>query len=141
MLETRLLSEFDHVCGGSSLDHIPVGDSQFVGALLNGILGCATIIDPAGRYLYANREYLDFVGRPAREVIGSTVLEVLGENVHRSYQLVMRDLPAGKTIRREGWADYGPLGSRYIEQTITAYHPEGGAVSGYIALSPTPIMR
>ncbi|URK86200.1 PAS domain S-box protein (plasmid) [Rhizobium sp. RCAM05350] len=135
MFEVRLLSEVGHTSGGSTLDHVPVGDPQFVGALLNGVLGCATVIDPAGRYLYANQDYLDFVGRPAREVIGSTVLEVLGESVHRSYQLVMGDLRAGKTIRREGWTDYGPLGSRYIEQTVTAYQLEGSPISSYIALS------
>ncbi|MDB5666421.1 MAG: hypothetical protein JWS11_2964, partial [Cypionkella sp.] len=36
----------------SGLTHLPVGTPQFVGALLNGTLGCAAVIDPAGRYLY-----------------------------------------------------------------------------------------
>ncbi|WP_428424130.1 PAS domain S-box protein [Pararhizobium sp.] len=135
MLEGRRLSEVEHASGGSTLDLVPIGAPQFVGALLNGVLGCAAVIDPAGRYFYANQDYLDFVGRPAQEVIGSTVLEVLGESVHRSYQLVMRDLFAGKTIRREGWNDYGPLGNRYIEQTITAYQLGEGPISGYIAFS------
>jgi two-component system NtrC family sensor kinase len=136
MMDTPLqLFEREHVCGGTTLDHVPASDNQFVAALLGGILDCATIIDPTGRYLYANQEYLEFVGRSANELIGNTVLDVLGDVVHRSYQLAMKSLPSGGTIRRKGWMDYGPLGTCYIEQTITAYEQESGAVAGYIALS------
>jgi PAS domain S-box-containing protein len=135
MLEAQRLSLVDRPGGGSSLDRLPVSAPSFVAALLNGILGCAAVIDPQGRYLYVNSDYLDFVGKTEGEVIGRTVLEVLGETVHRSYQSVMLDLQGGATVRREGWADYGSLGSRYIEQTITAYSVGDGSISGYVALS------
>ena len=120
---------------GCGVENIPVGEPQFVSALINGILGCAAIIDPAGRYIYANREYLAFVETSAVDLVGSTVSTVLGDAIHNAYQAVMRSLRVGETIHREGWTDYGRLGRRYVEQTITAYRLGHEPVSGYIALS------
>ncbi|WP_246652216.1 PAS domain S-box protein [Rhizobium laguerreae] len=120
--------------GGTALDHLPVGENRFVDALLGGIIECATVIDPAGHYLYANRHFLDFVKRPPSEVIGNTVAQVLGDAVHGAYQAALHSPPAVGTVGSDGWLDCGTRGRRYIKQTITAYPHENGAVAGYIVL-------
>lgn len=134
MDETLSIGEERPACGGTMLDHLPVGENQFVNALLGGMIDCATVIDPAGRYLYANRHFLDFVGRPPSEIIGNTVVRVLGDAVHGAYQAALHSLPLSETIGSEGWLDCGPLGRRYIKQTITAYSHRSSAVTGYIVL-------
>lgn len=121
--------------GVGELDGLPVGDPQLLRAFFTGFVGCAAFIDPACRYRSVNREYLDFVGKTEQAVIGRKICEVLGEAVHQAYQHVIEHLHPGDSIRREGWRDYGPLGRRYVEQTITAYPVEGGVASGFIVLS------
>lgn len=127
--------ERGEVRGGTSLDHVPATERGFVEAVLGGILDCAAVIDPERRYLYANKEYLYFTGMPADEIIGKTILEVLGGAVDESYRLVIASLPPSGSIGREGWMDYGPLGQRYINQTITGYARADGSIAGYVVLS------
>ncbi|MEK1932946.1 MAG: PAS domain S-box protein [Pararhizobium sp.] len=122
-------------CRGRELESLPVGDPQLLRAFFTGFVGCAAFIDPSCRYRAVNREYLDFVGETEEAVIGRKVSDVLGDAVHQSYQNVIEQLHCGDSVRREGWRDYGPLGRRYVEQTITAYPVEGGAASGFIVLS------
>lgn len=125
----------DPDCKVSEVDHFAVGDPHLLRAFFAGFVGCAAFIDPACRYRAVNREYLDFVGKAEQAVLGRTVCEILGDAVHQSYRQVMESMRPGDTIRREGWRDYGPLGTCYVEQTITAYPAEGGAASGFIVLS------
>jgi PAS domain S-box-containing protein len=125
----------DPDCRISELQALPGRDTKLLRAFFAGFVGCAAFIDAACRYLSVNREYLEFVGRTEQAVIGRTVSDVLGEAVHQSYRQVIEHLHPGDSIRREGWRDYGPLGTRYVEQTITAYQAEAGAALGFIVLS------
>ncbi len=134
MDEPLPISEERPARGGTTSDHLPIGEKQFVDALLGGIVDCATVIDPAGRYLYANRHFLDFVKRPPSEIIGNTVAQVLGDAVHGAYQAALHSPPAAGTVGTDGWLDFGPLGRRYIKQTITCYPHGNVAVAGYVVL-------
>uniref|UniRef100_UPI003100B6B5 PAS domain S-box protein n=1 Tax=Neorhizobium sp. EC2-8 TaxID=3129230 RepID=UPI003100B6B5 len=120
--------------GGTTLDDLPVGENQFIDALLGGIIDCATVVDPAGRYLHANQHFLDFVGKSAPDVIGNTVAQVLGDAVHGAFQAALHAPPGAGTVGSDGWLDCGPLGRRYIKQTITGYRHGNEAVAGYIVL-------
>lgn len=122
-------------CDTGAPDDGHVGDPYLLHAFFTGFIGCAAFLDPACRYRAVNREYLDFVGMAEPAVLGHKVSDILGEEVHQSYRQVMKDLHPGDSFRREGWRDYGPLGTRYVEQTITAYKPGDGAVTGFIVLS------
>lgn len=129
------MDEMDEPLDLLEKDHIPAVDDPFVEALLEGTLDCAAVIDPAGRYLYANKHFLDFVGRSASEIIGGTVSDVFGDIVCETYRAAMVSLPSSGTICSEGWISYGPLGTRYIKQTITVYRPRSRPVPSYIVLS------
>ena len=119
----------------SNLDCLSAGESSILEALLVGIFDCAAVIDPSRRYIYVNQEYADFVGRPASEIIGKTILEVLGNVLDDSYRMIIATLPPGGSIGHEGWIDYGALGRRYVKQTITGCPQGSGAVAGHILLS------
>ncbi|PPJ47875.1 hybrid sensor histidine kinase/response regulator [Rhizobium sp. KAs_5_22] len=124
-----------HVRSGTSFNYLSAGEIPFLEALLVGIFDCAAVIDLSRRYLYVNQEYVDFVGKPASEIIGKTILDVLGDALDNSYRMAIATLPTGGSIGREGWIDYGALGRRYIKQTITCYPQGSGPVAGHIILS------
>lgn len=125
----------DPDCKVSEVQRFPVGDPHLLRAFFAGFVGCAAFIDPACCYRSVNREYLDFVGKAEQAVVGRTVSDVLGDAIHQSYRQVIENMHPGDSIRREGWRDYGPLGTLYVEQTITAFPMEGAKASGFIVLS------
>lgn len=136
MTDTPLeLFERGHVRSGTRFNHFSAGEIPFLEALLVGIFDCAAVIDPSRRFLYVNQEYVDFVGKPASEIIGNTIRDVLGDVLDSSYRMAIANMPTGGSIGREGWIDYGVLGRRYIKQTITCYPQGSGPVAGHIILS------
>lgn len=132
----------------STLDINEIGTSKTVGpglgltdlalltAVFDSVPGRAVLIDTHLTYQLVNQEFLDFVGRASGSVIGSTVGEVLGEDVLAAYAPLTERLFAGEAVRWEGWADYGAFGRRYVQESITPYRPAGAAeVGGIIAIS------
>lgn len=128
-------SEPTYDLSGSSLDCLSAGESSILEALLVGIFDCAAVIDASRRYIYVNQEYVDFVSKPASEIIGKTILEVLGNVLDDSYRMIIATLPPGGSIDREEWIDYGALGRRYIKQTITGCPRGSGVFAGHLILS------
>src|SRR5262249_28309321 len=62
------------------------------------------------RHRYVNQEYASLIGKPAHEMIGRTVAEIMGgETFDRLRTLGERAL-AGETVRWEGWIDYPRAG-------------------------------
>ncbi|WP_168166112.1 hybrid sensor histidine kinase/response regulator [Bosea sp. PAMC 26642] len=102
---------------------------------LGGSLGHAVFLDRSCRYRFANREFLDFIGKSDGDVIGREVSAVLGDALHATYAQMLERLPPGESVRREGWTDYGSFGRRYVEELITAYPPDGDPPSGVIVFS------
>jgi two-component system NtrC family sensor kinase len=113
-----------------------VGDPALLVDIFNTVPGRAVFLDTNFRYRLVNREFLDFVGKVAEQVIGLTVADVLGEAVFASYALVVDRVLGGEAIRWEGWADYPGFGRRYIQEAITPYRHNGdGPVLGVMAIA------
>lgn len=121
---------------GGDLDLITQVDRTLVRALFQSVPGRAVLVDAEGYYRFANQEFFDFVGRTESEVIGAHASEILGEAVFRSYEPLLPRLLAGESIRWEGWADYGRLGKRYIQESVTPYRPApDGPVVGIFGIA------
>ena len=58
---------------------------QWVESFIEDFPQPLTYLDPAGRHLYSNRAYEDFVGRPKGDVIGRTGTAVFGRDVVRLF--------------------------------------------------------
>jgi two-component system NtrC family sensor kinase len=111
-------------------------DLPLLTTFFDSVPGRAVFVDFGLVYRLANQEFLDFVGRSEDQVIGRTVAEILGESVVASYAPMTERLFAGEPIRWEGWADYGALGRRYVQESITPYQENGrGPVLGAIAIA------
>lgn len=96
-------------------------------ALLRGVLESAParvcVVGRDRRYLYVNREFADFAGRPAEAIIGLTTLDLVGPAVVARLEPAVERAFAGETVSFEGWVDDPRSGRRYIAHTLA---PLGG---------------
>ncbi|WP_270937188.1 sensor histidine kinase [Falsiroseomonas oryzae] len=100
-------------------------------ALLRGVLDAAParvcVISSERRYLYVNREFAEFAGRPAEEILGMTTIELIGPDLAAKLLPVSDRALAGETVSFEGWVDYRRNGRRYIAYTFAPFGaPSGG---------------
>jgi len=102
-------------------------------ALLDHIPGRVVVVGRDHRYLYVNREFLEFMGLQPEQAIGRHVSELLGQAVFETYIPVAERLFAGESIRWEGWVDYVKQGRRYMQEHLLPYAPAGGRVEAVIA--------
>jgi len=111
-------------------------DLALLTAMFNSVPGRAVLVGTDLVYRMANQEVLDFLGLGEDAVIGKTVADVLGTEVHQSYQAIVPRLLDGEPIRWEGWADYGQHGRRYVQEALTPFRatPQG-PVLGCIAIA------
>ncbi len=108
------------------------GDPALLSMLFAGLLNCAAHIDRTCRYRSVNQAFLDFVGRPEQAVIDRAVRDILGDTVHKACELMIEQLRPGESVRREGWLDCGPLGTRYLVRALTAL--PAGISSGFMVV-------
>ena len=114
---------------------LPPPDLAMLHAILDHIPGRVIVLGPDHRYLYVNREFLDFMGLPSQEqAVGKHVSDLLGDEIYRSFEPVAKQLFVdGESIRWEGWVDYPNQGRRYMQEHLLPYAPGGGAVRAVIA--------
>jgi len=103
-------------------------DPSLSSMLLENITARLSVIDRGHRYVYANREVLDFLGRTASEVIGHHLSDVVGAAAYSGYQPLATRVFAGEALRLEGWVEYPGHGLRYLRETFIPYGPIGGEI-------------
>ncbi len=99
--------------------------------ILDTLPGRVTWIGPDRRHLYFNHQYEAFLGKPASEILGRTVAEILGEESFRRVQHLGDAAMQGETVRWEGWLHYPERGDRYIQCTCAPRLRPDGAIDGY----------
>lgn len=120
----------------SGIGGVSAGDLPLLSAFFDSVPGRAVFVDQSLVYRLVNREFLDFVGSSEEQVIGRSVADVLGQSVVDSYAPLIERLFAGEPVRWEGWADYGVLGRRYVQEAITPYRENGRSpILGVVAIS------
>lgn len=99
-------------------------------ALLDAIPTRVYFVGADGRYLYANEEYANFLGRPMSDILGHTGKEVFGEPAWQQLAPLAERAMAGETVRWEGWLTF-PAGERYTQRVYTPHRQPDGSISGY----------
>ena len=112
---------------------LPPPDLGVLHALLDHIPGRVIVIGPDHRYLYVNREFLEFMGLQPEQALGHHVTEFLGDEIYRSFEPVAARLFRGESVRWEGWVDYPRQGRRYMQEHLLPYAPGGGEVRAVMA--------
>ena len=112
---------------------LPAPEPGMLHALLDHIPGRVVVVGRDHRYLYVNREFLEFMELLPEQAIGRHVSDLLGQAVFETYIPVAERLFAGESIRWEGWVDYEKQGRRYMQEHLLPYAPAGGRVEAVIA--------
>jgi len=118
---------------GAASAALPMPEPGVLHALLDHIPGRVVVVGRDHRYLYVNREFLEFMELQPEQAIGHHVSELLGQAVFETYIPVAERLFAGESIRWEGWVDYQKQGRRYMQEHLLPYAPSGGRVEAVIA--------
>ena len=118
---------------GAASAALPAPEPGMLHALLDHIPGRVVVVGRDHRYLYVNREFLEFMELLPEQAIGHHVSDLLGQAVFETYIPVAERLFAGESIRWEGWVDYEKQGRRYMQEHLLPYAPAGGRVEAVIA--------
>ncbi|HME20649.1 MAG TPA: PAS domain S-box protein [Acetobacteraceae bacterium] len=99
-------------------------------AVFDSIPTRIALLDRNRRYRYVNREYIDFAGLPAAQIIGRTISEVLAEEAFAPFYPQGERALAGEIVPWEGWLEYRQ-GRRYVQRICVPLRDADGAADGY----------
>ena len=112
---------------------LPSPDTQLLQMLLDNVPARAVVVGLDFCYIYANHEFVEFMGLRQDQVIGHSVAELVGQAAFEAYLPVLHRLDAGESLRWESWIDYPGHGRRYVQEHLMPYAPQGGPVLAYVA--------
>ena len=90
-------------------------------------------VDAQRRYRYVNDAFLAYAGRPLGEVIGASVLEVLGPARAEALDPILRRVEAGEHVSVERLVAFADGRSRWMNVDFTPRHDSRGHYLGYYA--------
>ncbi len=80
------------------------------------------------RYLYANPEFLRFVGLSLEDLLGRTAKDVLGPEVYVAFEATARRITPTTSPSWDGWITFSGGRKRYLEVTMAPYAPRGETI-------------
>ncbi|MGG5811607.1 PAS-domain containing protein [Falsiroseomonas sp. CW058] len=105
-------------------------------SLLRGILDAAParvcVVSRDRRYLYVNRDFAEFSGRPVEEILTLTTHQLIGPDLAARLDPIADRALAGEIVSFEGWVDYRRNGRRYIAYTFSPFARGGGPGDAFI---------
>ncbi len=85
------------------------------------------------RFLWVNARYARWVARPAHEVVGRTLGEIIGEDARRAIHSSIEMVLEGEQVQYERLARLPGLGERWLQWIYTPTRA-GGRVDGWVAI-------
>ena len=109
---------------------------NFLRTLIDAIPDLIFYKDCNSVYLGCNKAFKSFVGRPEKDLVGCTDLEIFNRDVAILFREMDRKmLSSGESQRNEEWIDY-PDGRRVLLETLkTPYFDLDGEVLGIVGIS------
>ncbi|MEO8151736.1 MAG: PAS domain S-box protein [Rhizobacter sp.] len=117
---------------GKDKSPLPPLAPELMSALLDNITARVAVVGRDHCFVYANREALEFYGRPAEEVLGQHLSKVIGETAYAGYLPWAERLFNGDTLRWQGWVEYPTHGRRFLQETMVPFSPPGAEVQGIV---------
>ena len=85
------------------------------------------------RYLFANQAYQDRLSIPVDQVVGHTMVEVLGEEAYETICSYVDRVLTGEKVNYEAWLNFATVGPRWIHASyVPERDPATGEVSGFL---------
>jgi PAS domain S-box-containing protein len=91
-------------------------------------------VDANERYRFVNQAYSEWFARPADEIVGSTMRDVVGPAAYATMKPWVDAALSGRAVRFETLAPYRDGGARYIDASYTPSFDASGAVDGFFVL-------
>ena len=107
---------------------LPPLDGRVSQQVLHNVPARVAIFGRDYRYLFCNREMLDFHGKRSEDMIGRHVRDVLGADIFAIYETLTERVWGGEVLRWEGWLEFPRLGKRYVQTLFLPCVSEGQAV-------------
>jgi len=86
------------------------------------------------RYLWVNRAYVEWLRRPADQIAGRLIVEVLGEAGYEAIRPHIERVLTGEKAAYEAPVDFLGPGHRWINANYTPTRDAAGAVDGWVAV-------
>ena len=110
------------------------GGRDNLGDLVDAIPALVSAVDPSFVYRFVNRSYSEWFGRPAAEIVGRHMADVLGTDTFALIQPRLERTLAGETISYEATLPYRTGGHRFVLATYTPQRDERDQVVGIFVL-------
>ena len=117
---------------GKDESPLPPLAPELMSALLDNITARVAVVGRDHCFIYANREALEFYGRPAEQVIGQHLSVVVGQVGYEGYLPWAERLFSGDTLRWQGWVEYPMRGRRFLQETMVPFAPAGAEVQAIV---------
>jgi PAS domain S-box-containing protein len=102
--------------------------------LVDAIPALVSAVDRGFVYRFVNRSYSDWFGRPASDIVGRHIAEILGTETFDLIKPRLERALAGETVSYEATLPYRAGGTRYVLATYTPERDESGQVAGIFIL-------
>ena len=86
--------------------------------------------DRDSRFLWVNPTYAKWAGRPARDIIGLRIIDIMGSRAMREIQPFVERIVAGEQVAYERLVELPGLGRRWVKWAYTPTHDAAGRVEG-----------
>ncbi|HAO13723.1 MAG TPA: hypothetical protein DCQ51_21800 [Planktothrix sp. UBA8407] len=94
---------------------------------------CICLLDKNYIYQTANPAYLKLVDKPLEEVIGHSVIEVLGEEMfNQILKPCLDQCLVGEVVQKDSWVNIYAVKKLYIRRTYTPYLDEQNKICGVL---------
>lgn len=110
------------------------GHSRQLQALVDAIPALASAVDRDFIYRFVNRSYSEWFGRPAPDIVGRHVAEILGDETFAIVKPRLEAALAGETVAYEATLPYRTGGTRHVLATYTPERDDRGHVVGIFIL-------
>ena len=89
--------------------------------------------DREGRFLWVNPTYGKWAGRPARELVGQRIIEVVGSRAMAEIEPFIERIHTGESVAYERLVELPGLGRRWVKWAYTPTLDSAGHVDGFVA--------
>jgi len=91
-------------------------------------------IDKDERYRFVNKQYTDWFGIENDDLLGRTMIEVLGKEARDQLKPKVDQVLSGEILTFERWLDYRTVGRRFVHVSYVPDRSDSGEVRGFYAL-------
>jgi len=109
------------------------GSREDVRVVTDTLPVAAVRCDREGRFLWVNPTYAKWAARPAKQILGLRIIEIIGSRAMREIQPFVDRILSGEPLQYERLVELPGLGRRWIKWAYTPTFDAAGQADGWVA--------